>query len=448
MLSAVCLVNAFEHGRLPDDRVILYRMCVEGLLHNWDQRRGIRSAFSLTEKLRACREVAIAMQSEGRAEFPESRIRAIFAQALERRQDADTLLQHIQHRTGLLLERRPRVYAFAHLTFQEYLAALAVDQGNEVGVTREHLLREYQDIRWREVLPLLCGLSSRNVIRKSLGQLMSSPATRELAAVLNDSYFASVREVGRDKALRRQVLATILQLPEGVGTVFRGFDKGELTVEANRVVGCAAGPAGLSNAFRWLQRHPGEVDSKGLFARLHQWKRMNPFALGDCVYLLHSCAPIESLAQWSSGRDCYRSTGPEFSHGMAYGTQGAIALLAMLSRELRVLDKHATEVLIAILNSLTECEDAFVGLGFVHTPWPSVVAEVVDAGLLTNLKESGRAYGAMLIANAKDQGYRELGQRTIRWADSLGVRAKSPKKRARTASEPRSRPQTKKRKQR
>ncbi len=34
MLSAVCLVNYFEGGRLPEDRAMLYRLCVEGLLHH------------------------------------------------------------------------------------------------------------------------------------------------------------------------------------------------------------------------------------------------------------------------------------------------------------------------------------------------------------------------------------------------------------------------------
>jgi len=59
MLSAVCLVNYFERGRLPEDRALLYKLCVEGLLHHWDQRRGIQSAFGLDEKLRACRELAV-----------------------------------------------------------------------------------------------------------------------------------------------------------------------------------------------------------------------------------------------------------------------------------------------------------------------------------------------------------------------------------------------------
>lgn len=69
MLSAVCLVRYFEGGQLPKDRAVLYRMCVEGLLHHWDARRGISSQYAMEEKLHACREVALAMQSDDRAEY-------------------------------------------------------------------------------------------------------------------------------------------------------------------------------------------------------------------------------------------------------------------------------------------------------------------------------------------------------------------------------------------
>ena len=75
MLSAICLVNYFEGGELPKDRAVLYRLCVEGLLHHWDQRRGIRSEYGLDEKLRLCREVALAMQADDRAEYGRTRCR-------------------------------------------------------------------------------------------------------------------------------------------------------------------------------------------------------------------------------------------------------------------------------------------------------------------------------------------------------------------------------------
>src|SRR5689334_17908338 len=109
MLSAVCLVNHFEGGRLPEDRALLYRLCVEGLLHHWDARRGIRSEFGLDEKLRTCRELAMRMQVEDRAEYERERVREVFSEILGPER-GDSLLEHIRFRTGLLLERRPNVF--------------------------------------------------------------------------------------------------------------------------------------------------------------------------------------------------------------------------------------------------------------------------------------------------------------------------------------------------
>ncbi len=116
MLSAICLVNYFEGGQLPKDRAVLYKLCVEGLLHHWDQRRGIYSDFSLDEKLRVCREVALAMQANDRAEYEADKVEEIFAAVLGDPARAEKLLEHIRYRTGLLLERRPGIFAFAHLT--------------------------------------------------------------------------------------------------------------------------------------------------------------------------------------------------------------------------------------------------------------------------------------------------------------------------------------------
>lgn len=149
MLSAICLVNYFEGGELPKDRALLYQLCVEGLLHNWDQRRGIHSEFTLDEKLRVCREVALNMQADDRAEYPAERIQEILAEVLGDAARARALLEHVRYRTGLLLERRPHVFAFAHLTFQEYLAARAVHEGNKLDIDAPRLVREHDDGRWQ-----------------------------------------------------------------------------------------------------------------------------------------------------------------------------------------------------------------------------------------------------------------------------------------------------------
>ena len=104
MLSAICLVNYFERGKLPEDRALLYKLCVEGLLHHWDSRRGIRSEFTLDEKLRVCREVAIAMQADDRAEYEDYKVQRTISVTLGDPDRAKKLLEHIRYRTGLLIE--------------------------------------------------------------------------------------------------------------------------------------------------------------------------------------------------------------------------------------------------------------------------------------------------------------------------------------------------------
>ena len=152
MLSAICLVNYFEGGHLPEDRSVLYKLCVEGLLHYWDQRRGIHSEFSFDEKLRACREVALAMLADDRAEYEAEKVQGIFTEALGDSARAESLLTHIRYRTGLLLERRPEVFAFAHLTFQEYLTAREIAERGKYEMLASH----FGGAHWQEVT-LLCA---------------------------------------------------------------------------------------------------------------------------------------------------------------------------------------------------------------------------------------------------------------------------------------------------
>ncbi|MHC4406127.1 MAG: NACHT domain-containing protein, partial [Planctomycetota bacterium] len=213
MLSAICLVNYFESGQLPEDRAKLYGLCVEGLLHHWDQRRGIHSKFTLDEKLRVCREVAIAMQAENLAEYDESRVREIFAEVLGDSERADALLEHVRYRTGLLIERRADVYAFAHLTFQEYLAGLAVREGNRLEIHPQRLADEHTDTRWKEVIPLYCGVAASSAVRDLLNRLIQQQNTWELALVLCDCFSSSGKDVREDKGLRQIVLRRILVAP-------------------------------------------------------------------------------------------------------------------------------------------------------------------------------------------------------------------------------------------
>lgn len=282
MLSAICLVNYFEGGRLPKDRAVLYKLCVEGLLHHWDQRRGIHSEFGFDEKLRTCREVALAMQADNLAEYGADKAQEIFATVLGDSARAERLLNHIRRRTGLLLERRPGIFAFAHLTFQEYLAARAVHEGNRLGVDAERLVREHDDGRWQEVIALYSGLAPAPATRDMIGRLIAQSDTHSLSGVLAEAYLSAGPELSQDHELRRRVLERIAIAPGRWPSQLNRFPTSEIALIANEFVGKIKSQ-GVSEAHHWLFKHPDFLDVTFLAKRLRGWGRMNPYQTAELM---------------------------------------------------------------------------------------------------------------------------------------------------------------------
>jgi predicted NACHT family NTPase len=239
MLSAICLVNYFEARELPKDRALLYRLCVEGLLHHWDQCRGIHSDFTLEEKLRTCREGALRMQAGDRAEYEAEKVKDIFTAVLGDDDSAAKLLEHIRYHTGLLLERRPGGFAFAHLTFQEYLAARAIHEGNRHGIDTERLIWDHNDGRWQEVIALYCGQAPTPAARRVIELPVSQPNTSTLSTVLAEAYLSAGPELSQDKAFRRRVLerSAIAATPQGPEPRLMRFPPDEVAPIAHRLRG-------------------------------------------------------------------------------------------------------------------------------------------------------------------------------------------------------------------
>jgi hypothetical protein len=328
MLSAICLVNYFEGGQLPKDRVVLYRLCVEGLLHHWDQRRGIHSEFALDEKLRICCEIAMAMQSDDRAEYEGVKVQGIITAILGDPARAEKLLEHIRYRTGLLLERRPGIFAFAHLTFQEYLAAQAVHEGNGPGIDVERLVGEHSDGRWNEVIALYCGIAPTPKARDTIERLMAQPDTNILATVLAEAYQAAGLELSQDYQIRRKVLERIVISPflsTGYG-VLRKFPPNEVVAIANEFVGKIKVNA-ISESVFWLKDHPESIDAASLFGRLRQWRTMNPAQIYELVFILHWYGSDAVLSEMVSEADLYSALAP-----FSVSSQAEAAILGLSKR--------------------------------------------------------------------------------------------------------------------
>jgi hypothetical protein len=338
MLSAICLVRYFEGGELPTDRAILYRLCVEGLLHHWDQRRGIHSQFPMDEKIRACREVALAMQLKDRAEYEAENVRACYSTVLGDDNRGRALFEHIRYRAGLLLECRAEVFAFAHLTFQEYLAARAVHEGNQLRIDAETLAREHSDARWKEVIALYCGLAPTPAARVMLERLIAEDDSLEIADVLTEAYFSSGPEIRQDRDLRTRVLERLARSPWGSSLLKGALDRfpaAEVAPIANFAIGTIRTNLQLSESYYWLLRSLEHIDRARLRERIFHRTTESPNALCELIYIAFMSLDYEDIAALTDDPALLGSVGPSFPSGEAYSSQAPVALMAVTQRSRR-----------------------------------------------------------------------------------------------------------------
>ncbi len=172
LLSLLCL--AFEqNASFPQRRVEIYHNAIEALLRKWDATRNIRrdelayaeqlyKLMSPDRKHQMLAEVAIRTFIAGTYFIDQETLEGRLVEyvrklpGIEPTADIDgrVLLRAIEAQHGILVTRAERVHSFAHLSFQEYFAAMAIKEEASVH-TFEQLFQQFlSDNRWREVFLL------------------------------------------------------------------------------------------------------------------------------------------------------------------------------------------------------------------------------------------------------------------------------------------------------
>jgi formylglycine-generating enzyme required for sulfatase activity/energy-coupling factor transporter ATP-binding protein EcfA2 len=178
MLTVIALVHR-DRVKLPDRRAELYQEAVDVLLGKWDEARGVQESlildqrpFDISDRRLVLQQVALAMHEQSIKEIDAAPLRELLADQLagavadprERNAAVERFLNLIRERSGLLIARAEGTYAFSHLTFQEYLAALAI-AGSDGYV--DYTLRRSAEAWWREVILLEAGYLSTHSKEKT-----------------------------------------------------------------------------------------------------------------------------------------------------------------------------------------------------------------------------------------------------------------------------------------
>jgi formylglycine-generating enzyme required for sulfatase activity/energy-coupling factor transporter ATP-binding protein EcfA2 len=188
LLALITSLHHWRGGRsLPQDREKLYDESVDLLIDLWQQRKRLpevdpndASAHELTHLLSvgpvelrdALSKVAFEVhrdqpKPEGTADVPAARLAGALHEVMDPQSKVTTrqIIQYVQNRAGLLEERDgtvpgKEVYAFAHRTFQEYMAGCYL-------LTQDNFADEAAKLgrsdpgRWREAL-LLAARRDKN----------------------------------------------------------------------------------------------------------------------------------------------------------------------------------------------------------------------------------------------------------------------------------------------
>lgn len=244
LLSLIVLVHRVK-VELPEERILLYRDCVEILAEQWqrskrvdDRESAAHEDLRLSQKLVLLQTIALYMQQQREVAdrqtlIPQAKAQALVAStlpdilgghlptALKERQEvcahkAEAWIRGIQIESGILVEQgldedgNPLI-GFSHLTFQEYLAAQAL---NEQAERHPLLLQNLLAPTWREVVLLYVALTSDAT--PVIVRLLTSPEQPAGVLLAGLCLAEKVRHVRQE--VQQQVLEalenSLVQLPE------------------------------------------------------------------------------------------------------------------------------------------------------------------------------------------------------------------------------------------
>ncbi len=212
LLLTILALMKRQGVELPERRAELYATYVRVLIHQWNLARSISgeavAGLDVAETLDLLAPLALWMQetSGARGMVPEEALRDELVRLLVARGEpapaaaATKFLADVRRHTALLIDRGGNVFGFIHLTFQEYLAAVALVRTAQIELAPliEALAARVGKPEWLEVIRLALGDLARER-PEAAGRVVQTLLERQPGAPGEAEIFAGLaaQDIGR-----------------------------------------------------------------------------------------------------------------------------------------------------------------------------------------------------------------------------------------------------------
>ncbi|WP_051766143.1 NACHT domain-containing protein [Saccharothrix syringae] len=175
LCALLCALHRDRRGDLPDNRMELYDTALQMLLERRDAERRIEAlaGLSRTRKALLLGDLAYWFIRNDLTDAPVSRaveqVERRLTSMPEVRASAEAVYRHLLERSGLLREPVEGRVDFVHRTFQEYLAAKAAIDADDIGTLVAHAHLD----QWHEVVVMAAGHAPGTRREELLNQVLT-----------------------------------------------------------------------------------------------------------------------------------------------------------------------------------------------------------------------------------------------------------------------------------
>ena len=240
LCALICALNRERRTQLPRDRMEIYEAALDMLLERRDRERGVELAASpltRTEKLLLLQDIAFWLIRNGWSDASADRVVGQVARSLLQLHQVSgkppEVFRDLMERSGLLREPAAGRVDFVHRTFQEYLAAKAAVDNDEIG----QLVANAHDDQWREVVVMAAAHAQPDQSAELLRGLLKRARRRAHMARIGPLAVACMQTARRlDPQLRQDIerLAGQLVPPETIEAAEALVGSGELILDLLR----------------------------------------------------------------------------------------------------------------------------------------------------------------------------------------------------------------------